>query len=246
MANAQNGDVLLAIALYTVQIYGDFSGYTDMGRGASRMIGIELPENFHAPYLGASIRDFWRRWHMTLGRWLRDYIYIPLGGGRSGLPRTLRNIAITMTLCGFWHGAAWNFVIWGAYHGALMIGEHIREKALGWRTPYFVALPSTLLLVMIGWAIFRVERLSDLRIVAKSAWTALSSGVALNNPDLPMLTLLLFAAAIGIQFAQANVERFRAGYERSPFLARGVAAGLVFVAALMFRGHDAPFIYFEF
>ena len=132
MSEFRNGDVLLAVVLYTVQIYGDFSGYTDMGRGAARMLGIELPENFSAPYLSTSLREFWRRWHITFGRWLRDYIYIPLGGNRRGFRRTLLNVGATMTLCGLWHGAAWNFVLWGVYNGVIMMAEHVQERLFGW------------------------------------------------------------------------------------------------------------------
>jgi D-alanyl-lipoteichoic acid acyltransferase DltB (MBOAT superfamily) len=122
-------ETLVGIIAYSVQIYCDFSGYTDIAIGVSLLLGFELPMNFDAPYTAASVRDFWRRWHVTLSSWLRDYLYIPLGGNRKGQRRTALNIMITMLLGGLWHGAAWTFVLWGGLHGAAQVWEHGRVFA---------------------------------------------------------------------------------------------------------------------
>jgi alginate O-acetyltransferase complex protein AlgI len=149
----------LGIFCYTLQIYFDFSGYSDMAIGLAKLFGFEFPENFNYPYFAKSIREFWQRWHISLSNWLRDYLYIPLGGNRISPFRTYLNLWIVFLLCGLWHGASWNFVIWGALHGTCLIIER-----LGWHT-YLERLWSplqhfyTLLLVMIGWVFFRSESL---------------------------------------------------------------------------------------
>ena len=151
-------DVWFGAIAYTFYIYFDFSGYSDMAIGLARMLGFEVPRNFNAPYLAQSITDFWRRWHISLSSWLRDYLYIPLGGNRVGPMRTYFNLAAVMFLCGLWHGANWTFIAWGLYHGALLI----QERPLGKR-PFYAFLPkpariaATLVLVMIGWVLFRAS-----------------------------------------------------------------------------------------
>jgi len=147
------------ILAYTFQLYFDFSGYTDMALGIAQMFGVSLPENFNSPYKATSIIDFWKRWHMTLSRFLRDYLYIPLGGNRKGSRRQQVNLLITMGLCGLWHGASWTFVVWGALHGIYLLINH------GWRrltisTPAPIGWVFTFLSVAIGWAWFRAENVS--------------------------------------------------------------------------------------
>src|SRR4029078_5291206 len=148
---------LLAIYGFSAQIYCDFSGYTDMAIGLALMLGVRLPNNFLRPYTAVSIVDFWRRWHITLSLWLRDYLYIPLGGNRKGRLREVRNILITMTLGGLWHGANWTFVIWGLVHGVSAAATHTIQRALG-RTrvmPRSVAVFLTFHLVTLAWVFFR-------------------------------------------------------------------------------------------
>ncbi len=161
--------VVLATYAFAFQIYGDFSGYTDIARGAARMLGFTLTENFRLPYLAANPRDFWRRWHITLSTWLRDYLYIPLGGSRGGEAKTLRNLMLTMLLGGLWHGAAWHFVAWGAYHGLLLavhrVIERIRGPArpeAGRRAGHALRIIFFFQLTCLGWLIFRVEDLPQL------------------------------------------------------------------------------------
>jgi alginate O-acetyltransferase complex protein AlgI len=148
----------LAVGAYTLQIYFDFSAYSDMAVGLGLMLGFRFPQNFNSPYLATNITDFWDRWHITLSRWLRDYLFIPLGGSRNGTAATLRNLVIVMFLGGLWHGAAWTFVVWGLYHGMLLAGYHgwraVRGPGSRWRLPVWPARAATLLAVMVGWALF--------------------------------------------------------------------------------------------
>ena len=145
---------------YTFQLYYDFSGYSDMAIGAALMLNIRLPVNFNSPYKATNIQDFWRRWHMTLSRWLRDYVYIPLGGNRKGSVRTYVNIVVTFLLGGLWHGAGWTFVVWGAMHG-LAITVHRYWTSLGLRTNKFLGWLLTFLFVNCSWVFFRAESFED-------------------------------------------------------------------------------------
>ena len=165
------GQLWTGVYAYTFQIYGDFSGYTDIARGISRILGFETMENFNAPYLSRSITEFWRRWHISLSTWFRDYLYVPLGGNRSGKARTYVNLIITMFLCGLWHGAAWVFVLWGLLHGIYLIGHRIilwgnkpnlsRPRTLsGWVTD-IVKMLLTFHLVALAWVLFRSSSLES-------------------------------------------------------------------------------------
>ena len=148
-------DVALAAYAYAAQIYCDFSGYTDIAIGVALLMGFVFPQNFNSPYRATSFRDFWRRWHMTLSRFLRDFLYIPLGGNRGGKWKTARNLMITMVLGGLWHGAAWGFVLWGALHGAGLVVE----RALRGRVdaPAWLRWAIVFNLVVLGWILFRAE-----------------------------------------------------------------------------------------
>src|SRR5262249_53726183 len=147
----------LGLLAYTIQIYCDFSGYSDMAIGTAKMIGYDLPENFNMPYLSRSVAEFWRRWHMTLSFWLRDYLYVPLGGNRRGPTRTYLNLLATMALGGLWHGASWNFVGWGIAHGAALAIHRIYSRADSGlpRLPTVLAWPATMLFVALCWVPFR-------------------------------------------------------------------------------------------
>ena len=160
-----NGEVSMPVAwagmlFYTLQIYFDFSGYSDMAIGLGRMFGFTFPENFNYPYISKSIREFWRRWHMTLGGWFRDYLYIPLGGNRKGRVRTCLNLFIVFALCGFWHGADWMFLFWGFYYGVFLILERVSGNFPD-RLPSWLAHVYTLAVVMIGWLIFRSDSIEQ-------------------------------------------------------------------------------------
>ncbi len=157
VAEVSMGGLWLAAIAYTLQIYFDFSGYSDMAIGLGKMFGFKFIENFNYPYVATSVKDFWRRWHISLSKWFRDYIYIPLGGNRVSKIKWVRNILIVWTLTGLWHGANWNFVIWGLYYGVLLLSEQtILAKVLE-RIPKWMRYILTMFVVIIGWVLFRVE-----------------------------------------------------------------------------------------
>lgn len=147
----------LGIIAFAFQIYFDFSGYSDMAIGLGKMFGFSFLENFNYPYISKSVTEFWRRWHMSLGTWFRDYVYIPLGGNRKGLPLQIRNIAVVWLLTGFWHGASWNFVLWGVFYGILLVCEKL--FLLKWlkKVPSFVGHIYTMLTVLLGWVLFAFD-----------------------------------------------------------------------------------------
>src|SRR5690606_3940552 len=159
LASPTAAEAWLGVLAFAVQIFFDFSGYSDMAIGLGKMLGFDLPENFARPYRSASITEFWRRWHMSLSSWLRDYLYIPLGGNRLGRGRTYLNLMLVMLLGGLWHGPTWSFVAWGAWHGSLLAVERALAGRLG-RPPSDLLHPGfgqgvTFLAVVVGWAIFR-------------------------------------------------------------------------------------------
>src|SRR3954454_4103413 len=152
----------LGALTYTLQLYFDFSGYSDMAIGLGRMLGFRLPENFARPYSSVTITEFWRRWHMSLSRWFRDYVYIPLGGNRHGTARTYRNLYIVFALTGFWHGANWTFLAWGLYHGTLLVVERVTGLGrLDSGQHHVLRRAATLLLVVVGWVLFRAVDFSQ-------------------------------------------------------------------------------------
>ena len=156
VANPSFADAWLGALAYTIQLYFDFSGYSDMAIGLGLMMGFRFMENFNHPYISRSITEFWQRWHISLSSWLRDYLYIPLGGNRKGARRTYINLMMVMLLGGLWHGANWTFVIWGAWHGGILALERLLARPKRWTAvPAFLAVPRTLVLVIIGWVTFR-------------------------------------------------------------------------------------------
>ena len=238
------GEIMLAFYAFAAQIYCDFSGYTDIAIGTALLLGFQLPQNFNRPYAAVSLQDFWRRWHMTLSRWLRDYLYIPLGGNRKGERKTYRNLMITMLLGGFWHGASFTFLIWGGIHGGALAGERwARERFASFRVPAPVAWFVTFHVVCIAWVFFRAPNLT-------TAFDILG-GIGLSGPSplvtLPMVFLVL--AAVAVQFLpQGGWRRAEAWLVARPVAFQGVAIGALIVAADAAVGQQgvAPFIYFQF
>lgn len=243
-------EILVAVYGYAVQIYADFAGYTGIAIGVALLLGFEFPQNFDAPYAATSIQDFWRRWHMTLSRWLRDYLYIPLGGNRRGSLITYRNLMLTMLLGGLWHGAAWTFVVWGGIHGvALCVGRwrrsrpgYVEPRRTTWRV--WRARLLTFNLVAFAWIFFRADSFS-------LAWEMLTGLFSRWGEPSPLVTTGV-AAAIVVGLGSQLVPRrlpsiVMARFSRLPLLGQAavLACALVLTSAL---GPDgvAPFIYFQF
>jgi alginate O-acetyltransferase complex protein AlgI len=234
-------DVLLACYAYAAQIYCDFSGYTDMAIGLALLMGIRFPQNFDRPYSARGFREFWRRWHMTLSRFLRDYLYIPLGGSRGG--RTIRNLMVTMLLGGLWHGAAWGFVLWGGLHGLYLVGERLLRDRVHRRPPAWLAWAITFNLVVLAWIPFRAP---DLDVAgALVARLAHPGPATLWTPGAVLVTLLV----IGAQLLPARqVDALRAWFEnlRPVALGGALAVSIALVAATIPAQGVPPFIYFQF
>ena len=233
-------EVLLGVYGYAVQIYADFSGYTDIAIGVALLLGIRLPDNFDQPYRAASIQEFWRRWHMSLSRWLRDYLYIPLGGNRGGDLRRDRNLLLTMLLGGLWHGAAWTFVLWGALHGLGLLVE----RRLGLRLPGIVSRLVTFHFVCFGWILFRAESLS----AAGDVLGRLFGGSAAGSGQLTWVPVALIGAALAAHFwpRTATEPTLRAA-SHLPVLVTALAFASWLVVLEQFGPEGvAPFIYFQF
>lgn len=243
----------VGVFAFSLQIYFDFSGYTDIARGCARLLGYRFPPNFERPYLSANITEFWRRWHISLSFWLRDYLYISLGGNRVSVPRIYINLLIVMGLGGLWHGASWNFAIWGLYHGFLLIGHRLWRRAiersgafrvvdLPWLTPLWIAL--TFVIVTLGWVPFRAPTLeaTDRTFAALATWPDWSFAATHWGVWLIPLGTLAFCV----------VDRKRRAQDWLTQRARLPVVVLVAVAALwflqVFARIDAqvPFVYFQF
>jgi alginate O-acetyltransferase complex protein AlgI len=234
-----------AVLAYAVQIYFDFSGYSDMAIGLGRMLGFTFPSNFLSPYQACSITDFWRRWHVSLSTWLRDYLYVPLGGNKKGPVRTYVNLALTMLLGGLWHGAAWTFVLWGAWQGALLMLERRLGKQAPWGfLPRPLQVASTFTLVLFGWAIFRASDVRNLR----SMWAGMLGlhgvGDAIVLPFLGGAAYAMVGVGLAIAFFLPRTEQLVARFHPLVMLA-GFAVFLVAVCHLFATRHT-PFLYFQF
>ena len=234
-------DAWAAAGTYTLQIYFDFSGYSDMAIGLARMFGLTLPINFNAPYRATSIRDFWRRWHITLSRFLRDYLYIPLGGNRAGAPRQAVNVVLTMLLGGLWHGAGWSFVAWGGLHGAALAVNGFWTRR-GWTVPAPLGWVLTLLFVIACWVLFRAADFpAAARLLAAMAGDTPTTG-ATKPHDAAIICIAVAAALLGPTSQDWVCSRA----PPAPWLAG--AAGLAAVLVLLLIGGRIPnaFIYFRF
>jgi alginate O-acetyltransferase complex protein AlgI len=232
----------IATGAYTLQIYFDFSGYSDMAIGLALMFGLRLPFNFNAPYRAVSIRDFWRRWHMTLSRFLRDYLYIPLGGNRRGVMRQAFNVIVTMLLGGLWHGANWTFVAWGGLHGVALALNHVWEGT-GLRLPRAFAWLITLLFVMLGWVLFRSPDFATAGDVLLSLGG--QHGIGFIPLDREFVLTLIAGAAVAL-LGPTSQEFALAKLEPRPWLA--MPAGVALTYLLLLVGGRLPnvFIYFQF
>jgi alginate O-acetyltransferase complex protein AlgI len=266
-AQLSTGHAWLGIICYTLQIYFDFSGYSDMAIGLGRMFGFRFPENFRWPYIAASVQDFWRRWHISLSTWFRDYVYVPLGGNRVSPVRTYVNLVTIFFLCGLWHGASWNFVIWGLFHGTFLVIERLIGRNRRARTNRFdeviAARPAisgvffghlyTLLVVMAGWVFFRADTLAG-AVGFLKAMAGLSPGLPTSFTVqwylTPELVLALAAGVVGsvpwvpaLALRQAQGQRSWALELASIMALMAVLLGSIMQMAA--RTYN-PFIYFRF
>ncbi len=244
----------IGVLAYTFQIYFDFSGYSDMAIGLGRMFGFHFLENFDYPYISKSITEFWRRWHISLSSWFKEYVYIPLGGNRKGLSKQIRNILIVWLLTGFWHGASWNFVVWGLYFGVLLILEKLFLLRLLQKLPSFFQHAYTMLLVVLGWAVFAFDSLGDglqfIRALFGGYGQALWDGGALY---LLYTNIILFIiAAIGSTPLPGRLwNRLDRRLEAHPVPLGAlesalVACGMLLCVAFLVDASYNPFLYFRF
>ena len=236
----------LGIAAYGFQIYFDFSGYSDMAIGMGRMLGFHFPENFARPYTAASVTEFWRRWHISLTTWFREYLYIPLGGSRRGTARTVRNIFIVWLCTGFWHGASWNFILWGLHFFLWLMLEKYLLKDFLQRLPRWLRHAYTLLVVFAGWGIFAMEDLSVCGGYFRVCFGGGALWSAVDGYYLRTYAVLLVLLTVG------SANTVKAVWERLPERAREalapvlMLAGLVLCTAYLVDGSYNPFLYFRF
>ncbi len=241
--------VMLGTLAFAFQIYGDFSGYTDIARGSARMFGVKLSQNFRFPYFAQGPSDFWNRWHISLSSWIRDYLYIPLGGNRGSIGQTIRNLYISMLLAGLWHGAAWNFVLWGAYHASVLTAYRLLrplarlERALSWRRP--AAILTMFFFTLVGWLIFRAPSFDFI----VSAMQSLSGQHARSEPVSalgPLFWVILHVAPLLLlQWAsRRGQDEVSLAHRRWPLRSLDYLVLLLLVASSL--ALDQEFIYFQF
>lgn len=241
----------LGILAFTFQIYFDFSGYSDMAIGLGKMLGFNFPINFDHPYMSKSISEFWRRWHITLGSWFKSYVYIPMGGNRGSTFKTVRNLVVVWFLTGLWHGASWNFVIWGLYFGVLIIAERLFLKKILDRLPSFWSWAYTFVLVVIGWVLFEFDSLSKIGTYLAAMFGLNGAGLA-NNQSIYLLisnAVMFVLCAIGSTTLLRKVVK--PALQKRPkelgYVKVAVEIGLFIVCVcFLITSEYNPFLYFNF
>jgi alginate O-acetyltransferase complex protein AlgI len=242
----------LGALAYTFQIYFDFSGYSDMAIGLGRLMGFQFPENFNNPYTSRSITEFWQRWHITLGRWMRDYLYIPLGGNRVHPSRLYVNLWTVFILSGFWHGAAWNFIAWGAFHGLFLVLDRLFLLRLYKKIGPLSILP-TFLITVVGWSLFRAESLTAATAYI-SRMFSFEGSAPLPYFTTEFWTTMALATVFSFMAALPKIERWEIGMFSAEALSFRRATGLGIATALLWllsvsyvvSSSFNPFIYFRF
>ncbi len=248
----------LGLVAYAMQIYFDFSGYSDMAIGLGRLFGFEFMENFRRPYIARSVREFWQRWHISLSTWFRDYLYIPLGGNRVSPARTYVNLFIVFLLTGLWHGASWNFVVWGLIHGALLVVERVGLGRVLQRLPAAAATAYTLVMVLLAWVFFRLTDLTAAWHYVLALFGGVKGDPVLHHASLYLshTTLLaLVLAVLGALDVHARIGRWLRIPQGGPLLPGGLRGGLevagigmllLLVSMQISSTTFSPFIYFRF
>jgi alginate O-acetyltransferase complex protein AlgI len=238
------------VLCYTLQIYFDFSGYSDMAIGVGKLLGFDFPENFNQPYRSRSITEFWRRWNMTLSRWFRDYLYIPLGGNRSGDWVTYRNLFIVFFLCGLWHGAGYTFVLWGLFHGTLLVFERLYRNHIGEWPNGIVAWAVTFVLLMLGWVLFRSTSLDQAGHFYMTMFGLRPAEIVYYGLPSFLTFYNGFFVACGLMFALVPFESFSwrlQGPLQVVYAKSTAALAIFFLSVVMLSANSFnPFIYFRF
>jgi alginate O-acetyltransferase complex protein AlgI len=240
------------ILAYAFQIYFDFSGYSDMAIGIGRMIGFRFPENFNNPYISQSISEFWRRWHITLGRFMKNYLYIPLGGNRVSKGRMFFNLWVVFLISGLWHGAAWNFVLWGAFHGLFLVADRLFLLNLYRKIGKLPSIIITFFIVLVGWVFFRAENIADAWFYLGKMF-AFEDGVADINLDHKFYFIMIVAGFFSFWGGFTRIESWQealfAAGQKDRTLLWMIVFSLVFliicIASINSSGFN-PFIYFRF
>ena len=246
LGNLHFFDAWLGIAAYAIQIYFDFSGYSDMAIGLAAMAGFHFEENFRRPYSSASIREFWRRWHISLSSWLRDYLYIPLGGSKQGAFATYRNLLIVFFLCGLWHGADVTFILWGLWHGLFLVFERLPAGRMLERLPRVLSRGYTLIVVLVGWVFFRAENIGAAGAYLQDMFSLSFAPVALSYHATACAALAAGAALCLLpdRLFPAPTSREAGRFLTGAYWLQAVLA--VLSVALLLTGARNPFIYFDF
>jgi alginate O-acetyltransferase complex protein AlgI len=239
-------NVLLGTYAFAFQIYGDFAGYSNIARGTSKLMGIELVENFRFPYLVTTPQAFWRNWHISLSTWLRDYLYIPLGGNRGSAWETRRNLMITMVLGGLWHGAAWTFVVWGVYQGLLLIAYRWFDRAAWFRqVPGVVAWAVMFHLTCVGWLIFRAPSFPQLGVLASSLLFHFAPS-AIDNQNMLVPLLLITVPLLVVHVLEARADDLLVVLRLRPVVRYSLYVATGYLIFLFGNFGGADFIYFQF
>ncbi len=243
----------LGIVSYSLQIYFDFSGYSDMAIGLGRMFGFKILENFNFPYIATSIKEFWRRWHISLSTWFRDYLYIPLGGNRKGVKRTYINLLIVFLLTGFWHGATWSFIFWGLFHGIFLIVERLGFDKILKRLPRAISWIYTMLVVMVAWVFFRIENIGEAvdfvgRMFSFTEHQSVSIYSFINNEYLIILVVALLSSSTFWLRSLKILDKFKKNFKNAYILAGDMLSIAGFLLCILYinSASYSPFIYFRF
>lgn len=241
----------LVMGAYTLQIYFDFSGYSDMAIGIGLILGFKFPENFNAPYTATSITEFWKKWHITLSNWMKDYLYIPLGGNRVSTSKMYMNLMFVFLISGFWHGASWNFILWGAFHGLFLILDRIFLIQLFAKIGRFTSMLITFFIVLLGWTIFRMENISDLQLLLGKMFQIPSFevfGFHKFDREFYFVFVLGFLISFLPFFTQKPMNWLYFSTSKSSFIYRSILAFLLLVLSFseLMTTEFNPFIYFKF
>ncbi len=246
LPNHNGTSILLASFFFTFQIFCDFGGYSLIAIGAAKCMGFTLMENFNHPYLSTSMRDFWRRWHISLSSWFTEYVYIPLGGNRCSAIMHIRNLMLTMLLSGLWHGANWTFIIWGGYHGILLVLYHLKKKYLNMNTPQFLSIIFCFCLAWLGWIFFRVNNISDLFLALRKI--LFENGALYMGEGKPMLAMSLLLIVLLMMKEIKDERKWKLSFMSHSNLYISAFGTSIMLVIILLCGsfNGGQFIYFQF